>query len=760
MSESSARPRRLTPDWYDRELTFQAFIFSFLVSITAYLFIFVEAYVNDFHKQIISIVLLATLFLLYKMDIFTKAPWRIFLLFIGGFISLRYIFWRAFDTLIYTNFADFLAMSILFLAEVHALILHLLSMFVNIWPLEHAEAPLPDNPDDYPSVDILIPTYTEEEDIVEVTARAAKNIDYPEDKLNVYICDDGATAARRNNPKTSSEAWKRHYNLRRIAEKIGVRYITREKNERAKAGNLNHALNYSQGDLVLVLDCDHVPTSDILKRTAGYFLIDPKLYLVQTPHFFINPTPIEKNLAGIANIPVENDMFFKIIHTGLDSWNSSYFCGSAALLRRKMLSEIGGIAGITITEDAETSLELHRRGYNSVYVNRPMVCGLSPETFSGYVTQRSRWAQGMVQLLILNNVLFSKGLRFSQRLCYFNSSFFWFFGLSRFVFYMAPASFLLLNLKVYHASVQQILIYALPHILGSWMIMDFLYRRAREPLFSHIYESVQSLFLMPAILSVIINPLKPSFKITEKGSRVETDYLNPLASSFLILVFVNLIALFIAVEKWFSHPLHRDVILVTGVWCGFNVLMSLISLGAFWEKKQVRKHHRIDTDGKASVYFHRLGETVTGEVENISLKGIGMKLDLPFKVPLNDDIDICVEDSCGREYKFRAKIRRVSKSPGIASCGTEFMEEGDWYMNAIEYVYGDSQRWTNHWEKKQGSGKGLYRILMVFLRMGVFGAVECSWGIAKGFLIYGKQAVASAVRNRFAGKRKEGFETP
>lgn len=747
-------------DWYDKELAIQAVIFSLLIGVTAYLFVFVETYVSVLHKQLISVVLVGTLVLLYKMDLFSKVPWRIFLLFIGGFISLRYIFWRAFDTLIYTDLADFFAMSVLFLAEAHAMTLHLLSMFVNIWPLEHEEIPLPDDPGEYPTVDILIPAYTEDEEIVKVTALAAKNIDYPADKLNVYICDDGATAARRNNPKTAGWAWKRHYSLRKIAEEIGVYYITREKNERAKAGNLNHALNYSSGEFVLVLDCDHVPTKDFLKRTVGYFLADPKLYLVQTPHFFINPTPVEKNLAGIANIPVENDMFFKIIHAGLDSWNSSYFCGSAAVLRRKMLAEIGGIAGITITEDAETSLELHRRGYNSVYVNRPMVCGLSPETFSAYVTQRSRWAQGMVQLLLLNNVLFTRGLKFSQRLCYFNSSFFWFFGISRFVFYVAPASFLLLNLKVYHASVEQILIYALPHILASWMIMDFLYRRAREPLFSHIYESVQALFLMPAILSVIVNPLKPSFKITDKGSTVETDYLNPMASSFLILVLINLFALVMAAQKWFTYPLHRDVILITGVWCAFNVVMSLVSLGAFWEKKQVRKHHRIDAGGKVKVYFQRLDETVTGEVENVSLKGIGMKLDLPFRVAPNDDIQIFVEDSHGKEYQFRGKMRRVSRSPGLAFCGTEFVEEGDWYLKAVEYVYGDSHRWNTHWEQKQGSGKGLYRVLMVFLRMGVVGAVECSVGITKGFLVWGKQKVMSMFAGRVGGKSQEKLETP
>jgi len=152
-----------------------------------------------------------------------------------------------------------------------------------------------------------------------------------------------------------------------------------------------------------VLDCDHVPTRDLLRNTVGFFMQDEKLSLVQTPHFFINPTPVEKNLETHRRSPNENEMFYGAVQLGLDFWNSSFFCGSAALLRRKHLVEIGGIASDTITEDAETALALHRRGYNSVYLNKPMVMGLSPESFDDFILQRSRWAQGMTQILVLKN---------------------------------------------------------------------------------------------------------------------------------------------------------------------------------------------------------------------------------------------------------------------------------------------------------------------------------------------------------------------
>jgi cellulose synthase (UDP-forming) len=95
-------------------------------------------------------------------------------------------------------------------------------------------------------------------------------------------------------------------------------------------------------------------------------------------------------------MPGESEIFYRIVQHGLDAWHSSFFCGSAAILRRRHLDEIGGLSGETVTEDAETALRLHAKGYKSAYVGKPMVLGLQPETFTGFIGQRCRWAQGMV----------------------------------------------------------------------------------------------------------------------------------------------------------------------------------------------------------------------------------------------------------------------------------------------------------------------------------------------------------------------------
>ena len=93
------------------------------------------------------------------------------------------------------------------------------------------------------------------------------------------------------------------------------------------------------------------------------------------------------------------------------------FSAAPVQCRRSALDEIGGIAVETVTEDAHTSLRLHRRGYTSAYIRIPQAAGLATESLSAHIGQRIRWARGMVQIFRLDNPLFGKGLKLVQRLC-------------------------------------------------------------------------------------------------------------------------------------------------------------------------------------------------------------------------------------------------------------------------------------------------------------------------------------------------------
>lgn len=144
---------------------------------------------------------------------------------------------------------------ILLFAETYAWIVLVLGYFQVVWPLNRQPVPLPKDMSLWPSVDIFVPTYNEDLNVVKNTIYASLGIDWPKDKLNIWILDDGGREE-----------------FRQFAQNVGVKYIARTTHEHAKAGNINNALKYAKGEFVSIFDCDHVPTRSFLQMTMGWFL--------------------------------------------------------------------------------------------------------------------------------------------------------------------------------------------------------------------------------------------------------------------------------------------------------------------------------------------------------------------------------------------------------------------------------------------------------------------------------------------------------
>ncbi len=291
----------------------------------------------------------------------------------AGVIALRYAYWRTTDTLPdSSDLLNFIPGLLLYIAEMYCLVMLAINFFIVADPLKRA-APGTQAAADLPTVDVFVPSYNEAPDLLALTLAAAKNMNYPANKLTVYLLDDGGTDAKcgHRDPVVAHSAQRRREELQSLCAALGVRYHARAENTHAKAGNLNAGLKISSGDLVVVFDADHAPVREFLSETVGYFAADDRLFLVQTPHFFLNPDPLEKNLDTFRQMPSENEMFYSIVQRGLDKWNASFFCGSAAVLRRAALEETNGFQGQSITEDCESALALHCRGWHSVYVDKP-----------------------------------------------------------------------------------------------------------------------------------------------------------------------------------------------------------------------------------------------------------------------------------------------------------------------------------------------------------------------------------------------------
>lgn len=193
--------------------------------------------------------------------------WRLIALAFGTAIVMRYVYWRSTSTLPPLNQPEnFIPGFLLYLAEMYSVLMLALSLFVVAQPLAPRPARVRSADDDLPSVDVFIPTYNEEPELLANTMAAAKAMDYPPDKLTVWLLDDGGTLQKRNSEKIgeANAAERRHAELQKLAADLGVIYLTRDRNEHAKAGNLNNGLLHSRGELVAVFDADHAPARDFL----------------------------------------------------------------------------------------------------------------------------------------------------------------------------------------------------------------------------------------------------------------------------------------------------------------------------------------------------------------------------------------------------------------------------------------------------------------------------------------------------------------
>jgi cellulose synthase (UDP-forming) len=264
------------------------------------------------------------------------------------------------------------------------------------------------------SVDVYVCTYDEPAEVVMATLAGCRALTYPH---TTYLLDDG-----------------RRPEMEEMAKLAGARYLIRPDNSHAKAGNLNAALPRTEGDLVLMLDADHVPMPDALDALVGYF-DDERMALVQTPHDFFNHDSVQHYVVGRH----EQSLFYRVVCPGKDRHGAAYWCGSAALINRHALLEIGGVATETIAEDFHTTIRLLRNGWRTRYHDEVLVQGLAPHDLDGYLLQRDRWARGNLAVFTLpESPLRARELTPLQRLSYFASLF----------AYLAPPMRLLLLLTL------------------------------------------------------------------------------------------------------------------------------------------------------------------------------------------------------------------------------------------------------------------------------------------------------------------------
>jgi cellulose synthase (UDP-forming) len=572
-----------------------------------------------------------------------KIPGQLSMMLMVGISLLatgRYVWWRCTSTLNWDDTAGLIFGIGLILAEAYAWTVLLLGYTQNIRPLKRSTVPLPADSSTWPVIDLMVPTYNEDLEVVTSTVYACLGLDWPKDKLRIHILDDG-----------------KRDSFRDFAAEVGVNYIRRPTNEHAKAGNINYALAQTSGEYVAIFDCDHIPTRVFFQISMGWFLKDPKLALIQTPHHFFSPDPFERNLTNFRKVPNEGGLFYGLIQDGNDLWNSAFFCGSCAIMRRAPLMEVGGIAVETVTEDAHTSLRMHRHGYSSAYLRAPLSAGLATETLSAHVGQRIRWARGMAQIFRTDNPLFGSGLSFGQRLCYLTAMMHFLGGVPRLVFLTAPLMFLIFHTYIIYAPALVLVLYVVPHVLHSSMTNSRMQGKFRYSFWGEVYEVVLSWYIARPTTVALFAPNKGSFNVTAKGGLIESEYYDWVISKpYMLLVLANFIGVGFGFYRYFFGPANEiGAVAVNMLWTLYNVMIIGSAIAVASEMKQVRKTHRVDTDIPAILSLDT-GHLLQARVVDFSMNGLRLKVADGSNLPEgNYDVEV-VLNRANREYSFPMRM--------------------------------------------------------------------------------------------------------
>ncbi|WP_431224238.1 UDP-forming cellulose synthase catalytic subunit [Serratia sp. L9] len=558
-------------------------------------------------------------------------------------VSCRYLWWRYTATLNWDDPVSLVCGLLLLIAETYAWVVLVLGYFQTVWPLNRQPVAMPADSSTWPVIDLMVPTYNEDLGVVKPTIYAALGIDWPKDKINIFILDDG------NRPE-----------FKAFAEEVGVRYIARPTHEHAKAGNINNALKYATGEFVTIFDCDHVPTRSYLQLTVGWFFKDKSLAMLQTPHHFFSPDPFERNLGRFRQTPNEGTLFYGLVQDGNDMWDAAFFCGSCAILRRSALDEIGGIAVETVTEDAHTSLRLHRLGYSSAYIRIPQAAGLATESLSAHIGQRIRWARGMVQIFRLDNPLLGKGLRLAQRLCYANAMLHFLSGIPRLIFLTAPLAFLLMHAYIIFAPALAIALYVLPHMIHASLTNSRIQGKYRHSFWSEIYETVLAWYIARPTTVALLNPHKGKFNVTSKGGLVEEEHVDWVISRpYLFLVMLNFAGLGFGLWRLFYGPADEVMtVVISLVWVIYNMTILGGAVAVSVEARQVRQSHRVEIAMPASV-ARADGHLFPCTLRDYSDGGVGIEMRVSDQFKEGDRIALLLKRG-QQEFSFPCVVTRVN----------------------------------------------------------------------------------------------------
>ena len=541
--------------------------------------------------------------------------------------SVIYILWRLFFTLpFHAGIVSLIAGIALFSAEFISMleaVIHYICMSKDHAP----EFPVIEEAD-YPHVDVLIATHSEDADLLFKTLNGCKHMEYPDpSKVHIYLCDDN------DRPE-----------MAKLAQDMGVGYFGLSDNKLAKAGNLNHALSKTDSPLVVTFDADMIPRSNFLMETVPYFSlpemildhgawrkrtedeINPnyKIGFIQTPQSFYNPDLFQFNFYAEHNIPNEQDYFFKEVNLGRNSSNSAIYAGSNTVISRRALEEVGGIRTKTITEDFATGIDIQAEGYTCFAIDKVLASGLAPDDFPNLLKQRQRWGRGCVQTIRSLKFLFGK-LPLLSKLSYLSCLLYWWTFLRRIVYILSPILFTVFGVLVVKTDIWGILLIWLPSYLIYNHSLRLLSGKVRDQKWSNIVDTILCPYMIIPIMAETFGIRMSTFSVTNKTKSVSRSAKIIYAIPHMILLAASIVGIYFSVKFML---LYKSILgLVVLFWLCMNTYFLMMAIFFLLGRINYRSSERFQV--KIPIRFSVGTRQVNAVTCDLSEHGLSFITDFP-----------------------------------------------------------------------------------------------------------------------------------
>lgn len=232
--------------------------------------------------------------------------------------------------------------------------------------------------DEWPKASLVIPAYNEEGSIA-MTIESALAIEYPRDKLEIIVVNDGSN----DNTKKETEPYSEEYDI--------VELINQEN--QGKGAALNTGLERANGKYLACVDADSKLEENSLKNIVSEFDEDTgavaSAMKVYEPKSFLQKLQWLEYMVGI---------FLRNVMSIINAIHVTP--GPLSIYRKKVVEDLGGFDEKSLVEDQEICFRLQKNNWGVKHSRKGEVHTIAPKTLKAFYNQRLRWYRGSIENII------------------------------------------------------------------------------------------------------------------------------------------------------------------------------------------------------------------------------------------------------------------------------------------------------------------------------------------------------------------------